>query len=84
MRASVASTLAPAVLIASALTAPLEVIAVVLGVIGFRSALLGFVALAQRASAREIGDAIAVGIASSVPTAVLAGIAATVIMVVDR
>ncbi len=71
-------------LLASALTTPLEVLAVVVGVLAYRSALHGFIALTSGHSPREIADATALGLAIAVPTATLAGIAAAVIVVIDR
>ncbi len=83
MRAVALVTLTP-VLLATALTGPLEVLALVTGYLGLRSALIGFLSLLRGRTGRDIADDMAVALASGVPTALLVAIAATAILVGTR
>ena len=83
MRAVALVTLTP-VLLATALTGPLEVLALVSGYLALRSALIGFLSLVGGASKREIADDMAAAIASGVPSAFVIGVAATVILIGTR
>ncbi len=83
MRAVALVTLTP-VLLATALTGPLEVLALVSGYLALRSALIGFMSLVGGASKREIADDMAAAIASGVPSAFLIAAAATVILIGTR
>ena len=84
MRAGALSTLAPALLLASALTAPLEVLALASGFLALHSALIGFVALLRKQPPREIADAMAVAIAAGFPIAVLVAGPGTIILIATR
>ncbi len=67
----------------SALTQPLEVLALAATLLALRAALVGFVLLVRGRPAQEIAEQMAVATAAAVPAAALVAIAATVYLLTE-